>query len=196
MDSHFAGAALADGDVFSKYVEGTDALSTWKNLAKTSYGAKLTLEGDVRMYCWKMLDTVDSSSLIEVSENFTQLGRLNLSNMKFDVAEMVKTLTSIDRFKNVVYNDKSGTTWVHGGIAFFGGGKNYGVIDYSNYTYHDFREYEISFATIGRFELNIAAGSESFYFYMHDATTESFLPDEQQRLINNAQEGFACLEKK
>ncbi|MBQ7375079.1 MAG: Ig-like domain-containing protein [Clostridia bacterium] len=194
MDSHFAGAALADGDVFKRYVEGSDALTSWKNLAQTSYGAKLTLEGDVRMYCWKILDTVDSSSLIEVSEGFTSLGRLDLSNMKFDVKEMVLTANKEERFKNIVYRDKSDTTWVHGGVAFFGGGKNYGVIDTTNYTYHDFREYEVSFSAIGRFELTLAAGNESFYFYIHDAMTESFLPEEQNRLIN-IKEGWECLDK-
>lgn len=202
MDSHFAGAALADGSVFSKYVEGTEALNSWKHLAKTSYGAKLTLEGDVRMYCWKDLETVDSSSLIEVAEGFTELGRLNLSNMKFDVKEMVKVATNDTRFKNIVYKnqvvDKDGkpkeVTWVHGGIAFFGGGKNYSVIDYSDYTYHDFREYEVTFNAIGRWELSLAAGDESFYFYIHDATTESFLPEEQNRLIKT-KEGWECLDK-
>ncbi len=194
MDSHFAGAALANGDAFKRFVDGSDALSSWKDLAKTSYGAKLTLEGDVRMYCWKILDTVDSSSLIEVSEGFTSLGRLDLSNMKFDVKDMVLTATKENRFKNIVYNDKSGTTWVHGGIAFFGGGKNYGVVDFSGYEYHDFREYEVSFEAIGRFELTLAAGDESFFFYVHDAMTESFLPEEQNRLVN-IREGWQCLEK-
>ena len=56
--------ALADG---SGFLGGL--IDSWHDLAKTSYGAKLTFEGDVRMYGWK-----DINNNLEVFMSIKYLG--------------------------------------------------------------------------------------------------------------------------
>ena len=227
MDSHFAGTALADGRKFSSVVGDSDALDAWYNLAKTSYGAKLTLTGDVRMYCWKNLDTIDSSSLIETNGKLSGSLETFQDQLEFVIPKLVRQIVDNDRsFSKAIYNAKvneavanSGRSWydvwkdnaavsaakddkmqnydtVHAGIVFFGGGKNYGVLDTSGYTNFAFNSYEISLVTANKAELQLAAGKESFYFYIYDSTTLGFLPEDQDRMQNNSDEGYSCLYKK
>lgn len=187
IDSHFSGPLLADGS--SDQILGgkfADILgSGWKDLAKTSYGAKLTFDGDVRIYDWKNLDNVDSSTLIEI------LGDNSLFNsLEFDVKYMVSELANPQnfdgKFQNIVYKDTAtNITYVHGGIAFFGGGKNYGVFEAVNEeeAFANLSGYEVSFADIKRTELQMAAGDEEFYFLLCDATALNFTPVTQKNLI-------------
>ncbi len=185
MDAHFAGPALANGthpDVVSKFQGFSTLLASWKDLAKTSYGAKLILEGDVRMYTWMPLSDVDSSTLIEV------VGESQFSEeMKFDVAEMIENLAAKSQFSNIVYGDTPQDYYVHAGIAFFGGGKNYGVVDQQNITGASkdwtFGSYAVSLADVNRSYLTFAAGSESFYFMIYDRTTSGFSPVTQKEIL-------------
>ncbi len=184
IDSHFSGGVLADGSTFPKF---GSLLESWHDLAKTSYGAKLTFEGDVRIYNWKNLDSVDSSTLIEI------VGTTQFESLRFDVKEMVSAIASKDAFKNIVY--KSGdTSYVHGGIAFFGGGKNYGIFEAKNYTFKDLNGYEISLSDVNSAYLQIAAGRESFYFLLHDRTTADFLPEDQEKLLES-ENAYDCIYK-
>lgn len=220
MDAHFAGSVLANGDRFSSLAQD---MKYWYNLAKTSYGAKLTLTGDVRFYCWKELDKIDSSSLIEVADSFNIAnGVLTADNLRFDIPSVVRDVVyGNQRFTNVLYNAEvnnkllGGSTWqdilngksqdektkieqnqmVHAGIAFFGGGKNYSVLDASGYENYAFNPYEISLAQAGKSGLELAAGYESFYFYLYDGTTKGFLPEHQQALLDNENEAYSCLYK-
>ena len=195
MDSHFAGSALANGDAFKQFAGNTDALASWYDLAKTSYGVKLTLSNDVRMYCWKTLEAIDSSSLIEINGTIN-IGKLNPGNLAFDVATMVRDAAAKNsNLKNIVYNNGS-NDYVHAGIAFFGGGRNYGVLEDSSYNFHKYNAYEVSLVQVGKPELQLAAGQESFYFYIHDATTASFLPEHQEAMLKNADEAYSCIYKK
>ena len=187
VDSHFSGALLADGS--SDQILGgkfADILgSGWKDLAKTSYGAKLTFDGDVRIYDWKNLDNVDSSTLIEILGDNTLFNSLAF-DVKFMVSELANPENFDGKFKNIVYKDTvNNITYVHGGIAFFGGGKNYGVFEAVNRdkAFADLSGYEISFADIKRTELEMAAGSEEFYFLLCDATSLNFTPITQNNLI-------------
>jgi hypothetical protein len=174
IDTHFSGPALYDGTKYN-HVLGT-LINHWQGLAKTSYGAKLTLEGDVRFYNWTDIENVDSTTLIEI------VGNSNYENMRIDVKAMVLNAANEEAFKNIVYDDMD-VKYVHAGITFFGGGKNYGVVDLSGYSSHAFSVYEVSFNDINRPELAVAAGSESFYFHIFDATTKSFLPEDQRRIL-------------
>lgn len=193
IDSHFAGAALANGthpDVVSKFEGFSTLLASWKNLAKTSYGAKLTLEGDVRMYTWMTLSDVDSSSMIEV------LGESTFSKeMKFDVREMLENLAQDPRFAGVVYGDTPQNYYVHAGIAFYGGGKNYGVLDYNltgaskDWT---FGGYAVSFADIERAYLTLASGTEDFYFVLYDRATSGFSPVTQKEILASGK-AYDCI---
>ena len=169
LDSHFAGAGLADGEQYNGVLNGL--IDDWKNLAKTSYGAKLTFEGDVRMYCWKPLADVDSSTLIEIVGESQYKDKLN-----FDVKNMVEVISDKEGFESIVY-DYKGQNYVHAGIAFFGGGKNYSVfVDNAN---SGLNNYEVSLADVNASYLQAAAGTESFYFAMHSANT-GYLPNHQE----------------
>ncbi len=225
VDSHFAGTALQNGENFKEYAANSEALNYWKNMAKTSYGVKLTLSGDVRMYCWKDLNTVDSTSLIETMNGFN-LGLLSAESLAFDIPTLVRSaVNSNSNLVNVVYNPEVNKevsngkgTWmqiwnrdanndgiremqeydkVHAGIAFFGGGKNYGVLHYDNFDFYEFsKPYEISLADAGRYELTLAAGNEEFYFVLYDSTTLNFLYEKQAAMKGDPEEGYSCLYKK
>ncbi len=184
LDTHFAGAALEDG---SKYLGGL--IKDWYDLAKTSYGVKLTFEGDIRLYNWKNLQDIDSSTLIET------FGPTTFTDISFDVKQMVDTMSQNSNFTNIIYQDtKTGAKYVHGGIAFFGGGKNYSVFDGSNSVTYDLNGYEIKLSDVGKVQLQAAAGNESFYFLMSDATTQNFLPTHQEEILKS-EDAYSCIFK-
>lgn len=185
MDSHFSGGLLANG---SEALNGRFAEvlgSAWKNLARTSYGAKLTFDGDVRIYDWKLLDSVNSSTLIE--KNMKMPNEL-FDKIDFDIKNMVEVIVDKPGYTNVVYKDKSynnGQTYVHGGIAFFGGGKNYGVFEEINSqdSFAQLNGYRISLGDVDASYLSAAAGDEDFYFLLHDATNLAFTPKHQDEIL-------------
>lgn len=184
MDSHFSGTALADG---SGFLGGL--ISSWYDLAKTSYGAKLTFEGDVRMYGWKDVEEIDSSTLIQVdlAENI-KIEDFEFGDMKFDIKELIKDLANDPEktYLNRIVYKKDGKQFVHGGIAFFGGGKNYSIFDINDYDFKILNGYEIRLSDINKTELQLAAGNEAFYFLLNDSTTQGFLPDDQASLLADA----------
>ena len=192
IDSHFAGPLLADG-ASDKILGGRfkEILGDhWHDLAKTSYGAKLTFDGDVRIFDWKKLSMVDSSTLITVVK-----GNQLFEKMDFNLQEMVKTIASITKegtdelkFANIVYsnpNYENGEVYVHGGITIFGGGKNYGVFEtLSHKPLAVLNNYTIGLADCDKGYLEAAAGSEKFYFLMHDATNTAFTPKVQNEYLS------------
>lgn len=193
IDSHFSGGVLANG---SNNMIFKDVLpeGIWLDLAKTSYGAKLTFDGDVRIYDWKQLDSVDSSTLIEILK-LDGTGKDLFNKMELKVVEMVKKVASDPKYANILYSDpsyKEGKEYVHGGVAFFGGGKNYGVFEQINSekSFAALNGYQITLAQAGRTELQLAAGEEPFYFLMHDKTTINFTPKTQEELLSS-EEGYA-----
>ena len=223
VDSHFSGKALADGREYGAIFGDKEALSAWYNLAKTSYGVKLSLTGDVRLYCWKELDSIDSSSLIEDTSIKMDAGEGDgnaiTDLVNFIIPDLVRDViyrANGKKFTNAVYNAKvneevakGNGSWfdiwskgygddkvtaedeirdhdmVHAGIVFFGGGKNYSVLETSGYTNYAFNSYEISLIDAGKAALQTAAGQESFYFYIYDSTTLGFLPEDQEIMKND-----------
>ena len=190
VDSHFSGPALADGKKvkFGNY-DFSQVFKDWYDLAKTSYGSKLTFEGQVRIYDWKMVDNIDSSTLIDITMEKIMVGtkEFELKRMEFNVSEMLTNLVGRDQFKQIAYK-KDGKQYVHGGIAFFGGGKNYGVFENATnskwpYAYNG---YPVSLSDVNRPELIMAAGEEEFYFLLHDSTTQGFLPQNQEAILKSA----------
>lgn len=174
MDSHFSGGALAKGNELM-----ADLMGAWYDLAKTSYGAKLTFEGDVRMYDWKTIDNVDSSTLIEVME----IAREEYGKYAIEIKELINFASNNKPQYRPILTNYNNSQYVHGGIAFFGGGKNYCVFDCVNYTFKPLGSYKIGLDDVGRNELEYAAGSEKFYFLMHDSTTQGFSPEDQEAIL-------------
>ena len=91
-------------------------------------------------------------------------------------------------FTNIL-KEYNGRAYVHAGIAFFGGGKNYGVLDTDRYTFHSFNKYEIGLMDVGAGYMQAAAGDETFYFVLHDATS-TFTPQEQEKMLTTDAYGF------
>ena len=183
IDAHFAGEALHDG---SSYVGIFDGFNNWKNLAKTSYGAKLTFNGEVKMYNWKKLTEIDSSTLIEM--NAELLGETIASMLTFDIQAMLKTASAKDELKTIVTSDG----YIHAGIAFLGGGRNYGLFeDNANLQLEGF---EVSLADVDKTTLTKAAGEENFYFNIYNSSTTSFKPADQENMTE--QEMYDCIYKK
>ena len=178
LDSHFSGGLLQNNEDFNY----GNLVYGWKDLAKTSYGTKLIFKNEVRIYDWKKLEDVDSSTLITIDGNASIFDKL-----KFDVASMIKTLSQKDGFNNILYNDASHKDFVHGGIAYFGGGKNYNVIDFdqSYVSLADYKDYIISLDDVGQDLLKIAAGDHPFLFKLFDSTSAKFTPVIQDELFSN-----------
>ncbi len=182
LDAHFAGKALADASNYSGFAEG---FNNWKDLAKTSYGAKLNIIGDVRMYDWKDISLIDSSTLIEGGSDFHIDGFGG--DLSFNIGEMLTSLAD-NGYNTIVYKSDD-TTYVHGGIVLFGGGKNYSVIekkdmiDHPEYGFDKFNEYEISLSEVDKGFLEMAAGSEKFYFVMYGSNSQ-FSPVDQEGIVD------------
>lgn len=170
MESHFAGQFLDNGG---------DRLKGWDGLAATSYPAVLRLVGDVKLEDWKDLEQVDSSTLIETAVQ-------DYSNLKFlslNVKEMLRTIKEKrpDSYSDITKN-VNGTEYVHGGIAFYGGGRNYHIIDMSKYTFENMRQYNVNIGILKEADdetlrmqgstLPLAAGTFDFRFVMFDAKSE------------------------
>ena len=183
VDSHFASKALADGNelVYNdpqmnaimrpfriNEKNKTSLIDTWDGLSKTSYGAKIKFVGRVDLCTWKHIDTVDSSSLIDIPSGLSGASGFAFltSKLSFDVAAMIEDHISLQH--PLIMDGK----YVHGGIAFFGGGKNYGVFDASESTNAVLNGYVVGFGDLGAANmLKHAAGEEPFVFFMLDATS-------------------------
>ena len=173
VESHFAGPMLMGADDVFRSLEG------WTNLAATSYPAILRLVGRVELADWKNLENVDSSTLIETQTSNSS----NLSFLSLDIAEMLKAVRESggETYRDII-DERDGEEYVHGGIAFYGGGKNYSVLDASKYTFEPMNTYSVNIGALasssdetlsaqGKY-LPYAAGTENFRLVMFDATSE------------------------
>ena len=173
IDSHFAGEALRDG---TGYLSGV--LNGWKNLAKTSYGAKVTLKDDVRLYSWKALDDIDSGTIIENTFASSGSGDNIFANLKFDIKDIIKNAAlSGGNYSNILYSYE-GKDYVHAGIVLFGGGKNYSVVENLVTEFnHTLSTYVVALRELqGQGYLEAASGGEPFRFiaYNKDSTFTYF----------------------
>lgn len=175
VESAFAGPML-DG--------GMLAPAGWRDLGGTSYAAVLKLVGDVRMYDWKSVSDVDSSTLIELSGGAAEAG---LSFLSLDVGAMLSKVRAYggDAYADMIDSDGTGD-YVHGGIAFYGGGKNYSMLDLTEFTGAALGEYSVNLSVLAEGEENsldsalylqgtmlpLAAGTQDFRFFMYGADGE------------------------
>lgn len=162
METHFSGEFLLGGTI-----------TTWEGCAATSYASALRIVGDVKMLDWKNLSNVDSSTLIEVT------GEAN-DWLSMNVAEMMKEVANVDKKCRDIILNVGGTEYVHGGIAFYGGGYNYSYLDLTraNDETKQFGVYDVNISVLenSKYEnirnqgkmLPMAAGAGDFRFYLYN----------------------------
>lgn len=163
METHFSGGYLLGGTI-----------PNWEGCAATSYASALRIVGDVKMLDWKNLSNVDSSTLIEVTGDANPLLSMNVAKMMKEVARQQPKECG-DIILNV-----GGTEYVHGGIAFYGGGYNYSYLDLTraNDETKQFGVYNVNIDVLADSEdenikqqgeiLPNAAGAGDFRFYLYN----------------------------
>lgn len=164
FESKFAGVCLHGFDYNDNWKFSQRG---WKNIAGTSYPAVLRIKGDVRFYDWKAIDTINSSTLIEGDES--TIGKV----IKLDIGEMIKNYVNGDKTNNgnmvVTYQ---GTQYVNGAVAFYGGGKNYSYIDYSEasdvFKTRGYGSYTVGMNQFNSQQVIYCAGKEPFKFALYD----------------------------
>ena len=168
IDSHFAGPMLNSDESLSNSFK----LEGWKNLAATSYPAIVRLQGNVIFDDEKELETIDSSTLIETNTSKESLNFLNL-----DIKSMIKHAKSTKPNEySELYVEKDSKNLINPAIAFYGGGKNYSIIDLTSYEGKDYNLYNINLSILKTSDdtnlssqgtyLPLAAGEEDFRFIM------------------------------
>lgn len=162
METHFSGEFLLG-----------DTITTWKDCAATSYASALRIVGDVKMLDWKNLSNVDSSTLIEVTGDANPWLSMN-------VAEMMKEVAKVKSECRDIILNVGGTEYVHGGIAFYGGGYNYSYLDLTraNDETKQFGVYDVNISVLENSKdenirnqgkmLPMAAGAGDFRFYLYN----------------------------
>lgn len=161
VETNFAGGVLYEEESSLNF-EG------WPGTGGTSFPAVLRLEGDVRLYDWKDLSLVDSSTLIDSDR----------AMFKLDIAAMLDYVCNTYEGYGELIDRRGDVEYVHGGIALYGGGKNYSQVDLRGLdaSLADCHEYLVNLSMLadaggetgqqGTF-LPAAAGSQDFRFYMY-----------------------------
>ncbi len=169
VESNFSGEFLYPGG------ESYKGLTTdWEHSGGTSFASVLRLEGDVRLYDWKDITLVNSSTLIESPTNGALSGWLNLN-----ISSMLEYVTQREpSYKGLIETTSDGTKYVHGGIAYYGGGRNYACLDMEKLDsdLSDFTHVNVNIGILANGDeamqqqgtlLPKAAGTHDFNFYMY-----------------------------
>lgn len=184
METHFSGEFLLGGTI-----------TTWEGCAATSYASALRIVGDVKMLDWKNLLNVDSSTLIEVTGDANPWLSMNVAEMMKEVARQQPKECG-DIILNV-----GGTEYVHGGIAFYGGGYNYSYLDLTraNDETKQFGVYNVNIDVLADSEnekikqqgemLPLAAGKGDFRFYLYNNKSSRNL-SWQENIKNQGNQGM------
>ena len=182
METHFSGEFLLG-----------DTITTWKGCAATSYASALRIVGDVKMLDWKNLSNVDSSTLIEVT------GEAN-PWLSMNVAAMMKEVAKVNTACSDIILKVGETEYVHGGIAFYGGGYNYSYLDLTeaNDETKQFGVYDVNISVLQNSEnenirqqgdmLPRAAGKGDFRFYLYNNKSSRNL-SWQENIKNQGNQG-------
>lgn len=183
METHFSGEFLLGGTI-----------TTWKDCAATSYASALRIVGDVKMLDWKNLSNVDSSTLIEVTGDANDWLSMN-------VAEMMKEVANVKSECRDIILNVGGTEYVHGGIAFYGGGYNYSYLDLTraNDETKQFGVYDVNISVLENSKdenirnqgkmLPQAAGAGDFRFYLYNNKSSRNL-SWQESIKNQGNQGM------
>ena len=167
MDTHFAGKLLwNDDDDFGAIPD-----KSWRNIAATSYAAELNIKGDLKIYNWVDLSTLDASSLIEISGSLSG----GLGFLRLDFQGMIKAVIEREKYNDIIYKIKQ-KQFIHGGIAFFGGGENYSYLNEDSGELANMRKMFVNLSQVaGKDKLTKlvaekmpdAAGHADFIFYLY-----------------------------
>ena len=183
METHFSGEFLLGGTI-----------TTWEGCAATSYASALRIVGDVKMLDWKNLSNVDSSTLIEVT------GEAN-PWLSMNVAAMMKEVANVNKAYSDIILNVGGTEYVHGGIAFYGGGYNYSYLDLTeaNDETKQFGVYDVNISVLENSKdeniqkqgkmLPMAAGAGDFRFYLYNNKSSRNL-SWQESIKNQGNQGM------
>lgn len=176
VDAHFNGSALIEGDPMF--------LSGASRLGATSKGTKINILNNTEFYDWKDYQQLDTSTLIQISKNIDQSIK-DLLFKNFDVATMIRNSLKgeNEKFIYAVENpvfDESGNPviengevkidrveYVHGGIAFYGGGRNYSMMLNTEEELNSLELKELKDISLTGI-LSTFSGTEPFRFYMYD----------------------------
>ncbi len=176
VESNFAGEFLYEGASDHQWRNFT---REWERSGGTSFASVLRLQGDVRLYDWKDITLINSSTLIE-----SPTGVLS-GWLKLDIASMIEYVTKVDPTYNTLIEPTSDEKkFVHGGIAFYGGGRNYSCFDTTglNGLFSDFTHVNINISVLADAGGNMtqqgellprAAGTHDFNFYMYGKDSEN-----------------------
>lgn len=182
METHFSGEFLYGGTI-----------TTWEGCAATSYASALRIVGDVKMLDWKNLSNVDSSTLIEVTGDANPWLSMN-------VAAMMKEVAKVKSECRDIILKVGETEYVHGGIAFYGGGYNYSYLDLTraNDETKQFGVYDVNISVLQNSEnenirqqgkmLPSAAGAGDFRFYLYNNKSSRNL-SWQENIKNQGNQG-------
>lgn len=168
----------------------------WETCGGTSFASVLRLEGDVRLYDWKDLSLIDSSTLIS-SVNSGDGGGIDL-RLQLDIESIFRLVNSTDpqKYGDLVQNS-DGKLYAHGGIVFYGGGRNYSVLDTSKLLQNlaDLTEYRINISVLKNSDddvlrwqgecLPLAAGVNDFNFFLYNASSAN----NYQKQLDDAADG-------
>ena len=190
VEANFSGGLLNGTSAYSNLRE---IFETWAGTGGTSFASVLHLKGDVKMCDWKQLSLIDSSTLIQSSPEalgeYADLLSLNIGGM----LNAIRTLKP-DEFGDVIEDVKAeegDTQYVHGGIAFYGGGRNYSQLDISELNdalKEGLNEYTVGLKDFEGTEMDSyaflaeAAGNQPFRFYLYGAGSPNSRTKQEQDL--------------
>ena len=175
METHFAGNMLGN------------LTPEWHGCGGTSFASVLNLEGDVKLYDWKQLNKVDSTTLIETT---------NMANeyLILRIDKMLEKVVDVRNYHDII-SKVDGVDYVHGGIAMYGGGKNYSCVVMTKLNSEELKEFMVNISDLavnepdGIFKqqgenLPGAAGEEDFAFYMYNSDSQFNLQKQQEDLAS------------
>lgn len=183
LECSFAGPAL-DGGHYGKNWNFKEY--GWSGIAGTSYPTMLNLEGTVKLYDWKNISNIDSSTLIE--------GNL----FDFDISSMIENLYDKGTITDIIAEDDN-VRYCHGGIVMYGGGKNYCLVNNNIDNKQDvLSNYTLDLDDVGTMltkMLKRASGKEAFRIFVHNKRDSALTHYQQELDFQNQQTTFLDLIK-
>ena len=198
IESNFSGEFLYEGASNHDWRTFT---REWERSGGTSFASVLRLEGDVRLYDWKDISLIDASTLIE-----SPIGELR-EWLKLDIKGMIDLVSKKNPsvYGNMIETTSSGKQYVHGGIALYGGGRNYSSVDLTKLeNSSDLEHFNINISVLKDGTgfmpkqgdiLPGAAGTHDFNFYMYSTESKlNFVKQENDELKGLKYKGVSPVE--